>query len=151
MDQGRTGEALSQNGYGGVRRTKRRQSQKMNFQEFWDSCAQNKTSEISTKCTFRNSGTPVRRTRRRKPQTNALPGILGLLFAGQNVGNLKTRTFRNSGTPFRRTKRKTFQDAHFLNFGGSGSQNKNLRNRKHALSDFVGLWAAEHDVEQINK
>ena len=29
-----------------VRRTKRRKSQKMDFQEFWDSCAQNKTSEI---------------------------------------------------------------------------------------------------------
>ena len=41
---------------------------KMDFQEFWDSCAQNKTSEIST---------------------NALSGILGLLCAEQDVGNLK--------------------------------------------------------------
>ena len=31
------------------RRTKRRKSQKMHFQEFWDSCAQNKTSETSTR------------------------------------------------------------------------------------------------------
>ena len=30
-----------------VRRTNRRKSQKMDFQEFWDSCAQNQTSEIS--------------------------------------------------------------------------------------------------------
>ena len=28
-------------------RTKRRKSQQMDFQEFWDSCAQNQTSEIS--------------------------------------------------------------------------------------------------------
>ena len=51
-----------------VRRTKRRKSKRMRFQEFWDSCAGNKTSEISNKCTFRNSGTPVRRTKRRKAQ-----------------------------------------------------------------------------------
>ena len=30
-----------------VCRTRRRKSQEMHFQEFWDSCAQNKTSEIS--------------------------------------------------------------------------------------------------------
>ena len=29
-----------------VRRTKRRKSKKMHFQKYWDSCAQNKTSEI---------------------------------------------------------------------------------------------------------
>ena len=40
-------------------------------------CAQNKTSEISK---------------------NALPGILGLLCAEQDVGNLKKCIFRNSGT-----------------------------------------------------
>ena len=61
------------------------------------------------KYTFRNSGTPVRRTRRRKSQQmhfqgfwvscaqnpaseiskNALLGILGILCAEQSVGNLK--------------------------------------------------------------
>ena len=61
---------------------------KTDSQGFWDSCAQNKTSKISKKrlsgimgllcaeqsvgnlkeCTFRNSGTPVRRTKRRKSQ-----------------------------------------------------------------------------------
>ena len=60
-----------------VRRTRRRKSQKMHFQEFWDSCAQNKTSEVSR---------------------NALSGILGLLCAEQDVGNLKKCIFRNSGT-----------------------------------------------------
>ena len=88
----------------------------MHVQEFWDSCAQNKTSEISKKCTSRNSGTPVRRTRRRKSQkmnfqdfldscaqnktseipTNGLSGFVGLLCAEQNVINLKKCTFRNS-------------------------------------------------------
>ena len=68
-----------------VRRTKGRKSQKMDFQEFWDSCAQNKTSEIST---------------------NALSGILGLLCAEQDVGNLKNDFLRIRGTPVRRTKRQ---------------------------------------------
>ena len=45
---------------------------KMHFQEFWDSCAQNKTSEIST---------------------NGLSGIMGLLCAEQNVGNVKKMPF----------------------------------------------------------
>ena len=51
-----------------MRRAKRRTSQNMHFQEFWDSCAQNKTPEIS-KCAFL--------------------GILGLLCAEEYVGNLK--------------------------------------------------------------
>ena len=51
-----------------VRRTTRRKSKKMHCQESWDSCAQNKTSEISK---------------------NALLGILGLLCTELNVGNLK--------------------------------------------------------------
>ena len=59
-------------------------SQKTDFQEFWDPCVQNKTSEISK---------------------NALSGILGLLCAEQDVGNLKKWTFRNSGAPVRRTRR----------------------------------------------
>ena len=61
-----------------VRRPRRRKSQKVDFQEFWDSCAQNKTSEISK---------------------NALPGILGFLCAERNVRNLKECTFRNYETP----------------------------------------------------
>ena len=43
-------------------------SQETDFQEFWDPCAQNKTSEISK---------------------NELSGIMGLLCAEQNVGTLK--------------------------------------------------------------
>ena len=50
------------------------------------------------KWTFRNSVTPVRRTKRRKSKTTGLSGILGLLCAEQEVGNPKTLTFRNSGT-----------------------------------------------------
>ena len=70
-----------------IRRTTRRKVQtNMRFQNLWDSGLQNKTSEISTnalpeflglqleeqnvgnlnKCTFRHSGTPVRRTTRPK-------------------------------------------------------------------------------------
>ena len=93
-----------------MRRTRRRKSQKhalseimgllcaelhvgilkhMQFQEFWDSCAQNKTSEISKTCTFRNSWTLVRRTTRRNSQKHVLSGIVGLLCAEQDVGNIK--------------------------------------------------------------
>ena len=118
----------------------------MDFQKLLDSCAQNKTSEISKnalseclglllaeqhvgnlkQCTSRNSGTPVRRTKRQKSQKthvqelwdscaqnktseipkNARLGILGLLYAEQNIGNLKNYTFKNSGTPVRRTIRR---------------------------------------------
>ena len=56
-----------------VRRTRRRTSQKNDFQEFWDSCALNKTSYISN---------------------NALSEFLGLLCAEQNVGNLKNMHFQ---------------------------------------------------------
>ena len=80
-----------------VRSTRRRKSQKMHFQEFWDSCAQNKASEISKKMTFRDSGTPVRRTRRRKYRK--------CIF--RNSGTHKTSeilnkcTFKTSRTPVR--------------------------------------------------
>ena len=39
----------------------------MDVHEFWDSCAQNKIGNLK-KWTFRKSGTPVRRTKRRKSQ-----------------------------------------------------------------------------------
>ena len=45
---------------------------KMSFQEFWDSCAQNKTSEISN---------------------SELSRIMGLLCAEQNVVNLKSEGY----------------------------------------------------------
>ena len=41
---------------------------KMDFQEFWDSCAQNKTSEISKADIVIIYGSSVRRTKRRKSQ-----------------------------------------------------------------------------------
>ena len=87
----------------------------MNFEKIWDSCAQNTPSEISKKCTFRISGTPVRRTRRRKSQhvqvqefwvsyaqnkiseiskTLTCSGMLELLCAEQNVGNQKENDFQ---------------------------------------------------------
>ena len=75
----------------------------MHFQEFWDSCAQNKTSEI---------------------QKNGLVGMVGLLCAEQDVGNLSKRTFKNSGTPVRRTTRRKSQHLHFQEFWDSCAQNK---------------------------
>ena len=78
-------------------------SRKSDFQEFWDSCAQNKASEISK---------------------HGLSGILGLLCAEQDVGDLKKCTFRNSGTPVRRTRRRKSQKMHFQELWDSWTQNK---------------------------
>ena len=113
-----------------VRRTKRWNSKKMHFQEFWDSCAQNKTSEISK---------------------NALVGVLGLLCAEQNVGNLKKWTFRSSGTPVRRTKRRKSQAMHFYEFWDTCAQNKTSEISKNVLSGSLGLLCAEQNVGNIKK
>ena len=86
-----------------VRRTRRPKSQQMHFQEFSDSCAQNKTSEM-TKI--------------------GLSRILGLLCAEQDVGNLKKYIFKKSGTPVRTTRRRKYQNIHFLEFWDSCAQNK---------------------------
>ena len=75
-----------------VRRATCRDSQKLHFQKFWDSCAQNKTLEISK---------------------NECSEPLGLLGAEQNVGNLNNCTSRNSRTPVRRTRRRKSQQLHF--------------------------------------
>ena len=82
-----------------VRTTRRQKSQKMHLQEIWDSCAQNKTSEISTKIHFQEFWDS-------SAQNNVLSGIPGLLCAEQNVGNLKNCTFKKYRTPVRRTRRR---------------------------------------------
>ena len=61
-----------------VRRTRRRKSQKMNFQEFWDSWAQNKTSEISENH-FPEFWDSCAQNKTSEISTDALSGILGLL------------------------------------------------------------------------
>ena len=81
-------------------------SQETDFQEFWDSCAQNKTSEISK---------------------NALSGIRGLLCAEQNVGNLKFSTnvlLGILGLLERRTKRRKSRQLLFQQLWDSCPQNK---------------------------
>ena len=128
---------------------------KTDFQEFWDSCAQYKTSEISKngpsgilgllcadqgvrnlkKCTFRNSGTPVRRTKRRKSRAlHCQEGILGLLCAEPDVGNLKKCTSKNSGTPVRRTRRQKSQKNHVQKLWDSCAQHKTSEISKKTLS-----------------
>ena len=142
----------------------------MHCQKVWDPGSQNPTSEISetalsgilgllcaeqdvgnlTKCNFRNSGTPGRRTRRRKSH-NAFSGILGRLCAEQDVRNLKKCTFRNYGTPVRRKKRRKSQQLNFREFWESCSQNKTSDTSKHALSGIRGLLCAEQNVGNLNK
>ena len=75
----------------------------MQVWDFWDSWAQNKTSEISK---------------------NALSGIMGLVCAEHDVGNLKKCTFCNSGTPVRRAERRKSQKLHIQEFWDSCAQNK---------------------------
>ena len=131
----------------------------MRFQEFWDSCAQNKTSEISKlalsgflrllcaqqdvgnfkKCTFRNSGTPVRRTTRRKSQTNVLSRIMGLLCAEQYVRHLKTCTLIIYVTPVRRTKRQESQTCIFINSGSPVRRTKHQQYQTTCMH-FQKLW-----------
>ena len=68
-----------------VRRTKRQKYQKMHFQKFWDSCAQNKTSEIP-KMDFQE------------------------FWDSQDVGNLKKmhfQEFRDSCAPPRPPKKRS--------------------------------------------
>ena len=84
----------------------------------WDSWTQNNTSGISTKC---------------------LSEFMGLLRAGQAVGNLnKTCTFRNCGTTVRKTKRRKYQDMHFQNFWDSCAQSKSVGNLPKL--DFQTFW-----------
>ena len=140
-----------------VRRTRRRKSQKMHFQElwdafaqnktseiskmdfqqFWDSCAQNKTSEIS-KMDFQQFWDSCVENKTSEISTIALSGILGLLCAGQDVGNPNIKcTFGNSGTPARRTKRQKSKHMHFQVFWDSCAQNKTSEISKNALS---AIW-----------
>ena len=113
-----------------MRRTRRRKSKKINVQEFWDSWAQNYTSEFSKTCSFRNSGTPVRRPRRRKSQI---------------------WTFRNSGAPLRRARRRKSQQMDFQEFWESCALNKTSEIPQNALSGILGLLCAEQDVGNLKK
>ena len=112
-----------------MRRTRRRTSQKMHLQEFWDSCAQNETSEISK---------------------SGCSGFQGLLCAEQDVGNLKKWTFRNYGTPVRRTRRRKFQK---WTFRISGSPVRRTRRRKSEKIDCQEVWdsCAQNKTSEISK
>ena len=95
--------------------------------KFWDSCAQNKTSEISK---------------------IALPIILGLLCAEQNVGNLENCTSKHDGTPVRRTRRRKSQKMDVQELWESCAQSKTSENSKR-LSGILGLLCAEQDVRNL--
>ena len=125
-----------------VRRTKRQKSQKMDFQDFWDSCALNKTSYISNNAlseilgllcaeqnvgnlknyTFRNSGTPVRRTRRRKYKKMNFHELWDSCAQNHASEISKNLPFRNSGTLARRTKRQKSQKMQFQDLWDSWIQ-----------------------------
>ena len=84
-----------------MRRTKRRKSQKMHFQEVWDSCAQKKTSEISK---------------------NELSGMLGLLCAEQDVRNIKKMHFQEFWDSC--AQNKTSEISKTCTFRNPSNQNK---------------------------
>ena len=141
-----------------VRRTRRRKSQKMDFQEFCDSCAQNKTSEISRNalsgglgllCAEQDVGNlkelhfqELRDScalyRTSEISKTAVSGTLGLLCAEQDDENLKTCTFQNYVTPVRRTRRQKSQKIHFQEFWDSCAQNKTSEISVNALPGILG-------------
>ena len=104
--------------------------QKTDFQEFWDSCAQSKTSKISK---------------------HGLSGILGLLCAEHDVGHVKALTFRNSGTPVRRIKRRKSQQMNFQEFWDSCVQSKTLGISENGLSGFLRLLCARQNVVHLKE
>ena len=122
----------------------------MRFQEFWDSCAQNKTSEISKTALPGTLGFLSAEHNVGNLKT-ALSGILGLLCADQDVGSLKKWTFANSGTPVRRTRRRKSQKVHFQEFCDSCAQNKTSEIQK--KMDFQELWdsCAQNKQSEISK
>ena len=81
----------------------------------------------------------MRRTRRRKSQKHVLSGMLGLLCAGQDVGNVKKCTFRNSGTPVRRTRRQKSQKIN--TFGHTfGTHLEHIEHIWNILSTLGHIW-----------
>ena len=90
-------------------------------------CAEQHVGNLK-RCTFKNSGTPVHRTRRRISQH---------------------WTFKNSGTPVCRTKRRKSQQMHFQELWDSCAQNKTSEISRDALSEIVGLQFAEPIVGNL--
>ena len=100
----------------------------MLFQKFGDSCAQNKTSEISK---------------------NALSDILGLLCAEQAVGNLKNALSGILGLlcveqDVGKSPKMDFQD-----FWDSCAQNETSEISKNVLPGFMGFLCAERKTSEI--
>ena len=146
-----------------VRRTKRQKSKNMHFQEFRDSCAQNKTSAISKTalsgilgflCAEQNVGNLKKmhfqvfwdscsQNKQSEISRTTLSGIMRLLCAEQGVGNLKKWIFRNSGTPVRRTRRRKSQKLQFQEFRDSCAQNWKTKISRTTLSGILRLLCAE--------
>ena len=133
-------------------------------------CAEQNVGNLKN-CTLRKSGTPVRRTKRRKSRKlhfqkfedscaqtikseiskNALSEVPRLLIAVRNVGNLTQYTFRHSGTPVRRTKRRKYPKLHFPEFWDFCEENKTSEISTNALSEIMGLLCAEQHVGNLNQ
>ena len=114
----------------------------------------------------------MRRTKRQTSQENPLPGILGLLCAEQNVGNLKQHTlsgilgllcaeqnvgnlqhvvFSNCGTPMRRTKRQKSENKCTFRTYGTPVRRTTCWKYQKILSCFFGLQLAEQNVINLKK
>ena len=115
-----------------LRRTKRRKSQTMHFQRFWDSSSQINTSYISTR---------------------PLSGILGLLCAEQNVGNLNNKLIHvhKFGDSDSQNKTSKIQKCTFRNYGTLVRRTTHRKSKENTLSDILGLWLAEQNVGNPEK
>ena len=92
----------------------------------------------------------MRRTRCRTSQ-NARSGIMGLLRAEQNVGNLEQRIFGNYGAPVRGAKRRKSQKMTFNNSGTPVRRTRRRKSQKNELSGILGLLCAEKIVGNLLK
>ena len=107
-----------------VRRTKRQTHQHMHFENFRDSCAQNKTSENSN-LHFHKLWDSCAQNKTSEIAKNALHTIWDSCAQNKTSAIFKQCTFIKYGTPVCRTKRRKSQkQLRFQEFWDSWAQNK---------------------------
>ena len=108
-------------------------------------CAEQDVGNLK-RCTFKNSGTPVCRTRRQKFQKMHFQKILDTSLRRTRRRKYTKMTFKNYGNPVGRTRRRKSQKMSFQEFWDSCAQNKTSDISKNGLSGILALLCAEQDV-----
>ena len=102
----------------------------MHSQDSWESCAQNKTSDISK---------------------NVLFGMLGLMCAEQNVGNIKKMNFQKLLDFFAQNKTSEISTNGLSGIRGLLCVEPTVGNLKNGCSGILGLLCAEQNVGNLKK